>query len=108
MLINQSIIPKLYTNTSLQLIAGCDQTKCLVQLAIHPAWEQTQVNLYLFKYLHNLLGTYKRQNFLPRAFRLLDARKSSNFTNHGDSCQERKYIPQVIIKAKAEYTAANT
>jgi len=54
------------------------------------------------------LEAYKRQNFLPRACRLLDASKSSNFTNHGDSRQERKYIPQVIIKAKAEYTEAKT
>jgi len=58
--------------------------------------------------IHNLSEAYKRKNFLPRAFRLLDASKSSNFTNNGDSCQERKYIPQVIIKAKVEYTEANT
>ena len=79
-----------------------------VELPISPAWAHRQINLYLFQYLHNLLEAYKRQNFLPRACRLLDASKSSNFTNHGDSCQERKYIPQVIIKAKAEYAEANT
>jgi len=48
------------------------------------------------------------RKFLLWAFRLFDASKSNNFTNHGDSSHDRKYIPKVSIRDKVVYTAANT